>query len=321
MKTNTLLIVSLLSIYAFGQVNLDSNLIGYWPFDGNMTDESSNANDGLNFGCTLSDDANGSMDEAFEFNGSTSYIEIPSSYDEITLPFSISAKVFKTELNVYEHIFSSSSSLDDYSGIYLGVNATGNVQVSYGDGSLAGVGSRQTKRTSSSIPINEWVCITVVVNGPNDMIIQINSVDQNGSYSGSGGVLENGMDNAMIGRALHNANYWSGKIDEVRLYNRALTTDELAQICAPKNNVSIIEPIEEAQYTFFPNPSFDFLNLINVNDFKMYSILDFQGRTIQTGAIMNDHIQLNVSELINGNYILKLISNENVVQDIITVSH
>lgn len=321
-KYISLVLISFLSTMAIGQVNLDSNLIGYWPLNGNMVDESVNSNNGINFNCSLTSDNNGILDNAYEFDGSTSYIELPSSYTGLTLPFSISAWVKKTELNVYEHIFSSSSGANNYEGLYLGVNPSGNVQISYGDGDLAGSGSRRTKATNSSIPIDEWVCIAVVVNGPNDMLIYVNSVDQGGTYSGTGGNLMNGQGNAMIGRALHNMNYWSGMIDEVRLYNRALTSDELDQICNPeKNDVSVSELNNETRFDLYPNPVTNIMNLDHVESFNTYAIVDLQGRMVQTGVIESNDTQLNVSNLLSGNYILRLKGDNTVSQTMFTVSH
>lgn len=316
------MLISSLSTIAIGQVNLDSNLIGYWPFNGNVVDESVNSNNGTNINCSLTDDYYGTPDNAYEFNGATSYLEIPYSYTELTTPFSISAWVNKSEINVHEHIFTSSSDVNNYSGIYLSVNASGNVQISYGDGGLAGSSSRRTKKTNSSIPINEWICITVVVNGPNDMQIYVNSVDQGGTYSGTGGNLVNGQGNAMIGRSAHNLNYWSGMIDEVRLYNRALTNDELAQVCSPeKNDISVTELTDNTQISLYPNPVTDIINLNNIEDFNQYAIVDLQGRIVQTGVIESNETQLYASSLVNGNYILRLEGSNNVSQAMFTVSH
>ena len=314
-------LISFIAISINGQVNLDSVLIGYWPFNGNMNDESNLNNHGNNNDCLLTTDYEGTTDRAYEFNGQTSFAEIPYSYEELTLPFSISAWVQKTELGAHEHIFSSSSQLDGYYGIYLSVNPEGLVQISYTDGGPLGSNSRRTKVTNSAIPLNEWVHIVVIVNGPDDMIIQFNSTIQEGEYSGAGGELLNGENNALIGRAAHNSNYWSGMIDEVRLYNRALSNEELNIICDSKMTSSVSQPKINATFNIYPNPSKDFININEVNKFSKYLVIDIQGGIVQMGQIRSNNYKIDVSNLNKGSYILKLIGKDLEVQQMFVVSY
>lgn len=53
-----------------------TNLIAYYPFNGNVNDESNNGNDGINFGATLTTDRFGNENAAFQFDGMDDYIEI-----------------------------------------------------------------------------------------------------------------------------------------------------------------------------------------------------------------------------------------------------
>ena len=62
-----------------GQVNLDSGLVAYYPFNGNANDESSNNNHGTEMGAILTSDRFGNDSAAYEFNGTSSYISIPNS--------------------------------------------------------------------------------------------------------------------------------------------------------------------------------------------------------------------------------------------------
>lgn len=311
----------LLATTAYCQVDLDLGLIGYWPFNGDMADESQFGNDGVNNDCVLSLDNAGNDDEAYEFNGQTSFVDIPSSYDELTLPFSISAWVLKSEFGAYGHVFSSSSEPNAYHGIYLGVSSEGLVQISYTDGGPVDSESRRSKRTNSAIPLNKWVHIAVVVNGPNDMIIQFDSTIQEGEYSGTGGTFVNGTSTAMIGRAAHNPDYWTGNIDEVRLYNRALTSDELNVICNSDPISSVSEPEKAAPFVIYPNPSKDVINLSKVDGFKEYKIFDTQGKIMQAGQIRSTNPQLNISNFQTGNYIIKLIGEDIEAQQMFMVYH
>lgn len=53
-----------------------ANLVSYYPFNGNVNDESDNKNNGTNFGASLTTDRFGNENAAFQFDGIDDYIEI-----------------------------------------------------------------------------------------------------------------------------------------------------------------------------------------------------------------------------------------------------
>ncbi len=75
------------AVIAYGnllaQVNLDSGLVAYYPFNGNAKDESGNGNNGSVFGATLTMDRFGNDRSAYEFNGTDNYISYPIKSIEI----------------------------------------------------------------------------------------------------------------------------------------------------------------------------------------------------------------------------------------------
>ena len=289
------------------QVKLDSSLIGYWPFNSNMNDESEYDNHGINIDCNLVSDNNEIVDQAYEFNGETSYIEIPFSYENLTIPFTVSAWIYKNNSNVQEHIFSSSSENGIYNGIYFSVNSDDQVQITYTDGGITSSSSRRTKNSISSIPIKTWTHVVAVVYGPTDMIIQINSSIQDGIYSGSGGELSNGIEHALIGRAKPNINRWSGVLDEVRLYNRALTADELKMICDFRQTTNNQFTVELGYLKIYPNPADEFINIEGIGEYDNYTIHDLNGKHLKSGSIKSaNQKKVDISNLNDGQYILSL---------------
>jgi hypothetical protein len=62
-----------------------NGLVGWWPFNGNATDESGNGNNGTVNGATLTTDRFGSTDNAYSFNGTTDDI----TYQQL-FPFHLS---------------------------------------------------------------------------------------------------------------------------------------------------------------------------------------------------------------------------------------
>ena len=58
---------------------LKEGLVAYYPFNGNAKDESGNGNDGLVKGALLVEDRNGKPLKAYSFNGQDSFIDLPAS--------------------------------------------------------------------------------------------------------------------------------------------------------------------------------------------------------------------------------------------------
>ena len=56
-----------------------NGLVGWWPFNGNANDESSNSNNGIVNGATLSTDRFGYNNSAFSFDGVNDFILVPNS--------------------------------------------------------------------------------------------------------------------------------------------------------------------------------------------------------------------------------------------------
>ena len=59
--------------------NLQTGLVGYWPFCGNANDESGNGNNGTVNGVTLTLDKFGNSNSAYNFSGNAQTIELPNT--------------------------------------------------------------------------------------------------------------------------------------------------------------------------------------------------------------------------------------------------
>ena len=71
MKALYTIIILLIPFFGFGQIpdNISNDgLVGWWSFNGNANDESTNSNDGIVYGATLTTDRFGNENSAYEFN-------------------------------------------------------------------------------------------------------------------------------------------------------------------------------------------------------------------------------------------------------------
>jgi gliding motility-associated-like protein len=207
-----------------------NGLVAYYPFNGNANDESGNGIDGTVYGATLTEDICDSPNSAYEFDGINDYIELNNNFNEIDIPFTISCD-FLADNDDAMLIFGSDlneSNSGEYYGFWLIKNEGNTINFGYGDGRFIGASYRRSCRSLEAMPSNEWVHVTVTVNGPTDMKMYVNGQGIETILSGTGLELVHNNLSAKIGyRFLNQASYFNGKIDDVIIYDRALSEEEI----------------------------------------------------------------------------------------------
>jgi hypothetical protein len=211
-----------------GIVNAEINdgLVAYYPFNGNTNDESGNGHNGIlnGTGATLTNDRFGNANKAYSFNGTGSYIHANLGTTNLfDNDFSITAWVkFNNFTNQYPMIV-----------FFVNADAQGNAAVIHGLGS----GYALIKRvytsvgllySSSALNENEWYLITIVKSGVQRKMYINSSVSASASSSPNfsmNGMFTIGSDNT--GRREVSID---GSIDEIRIYNRAISESEIQQL-------------------------------------------------------------------------------------------
>ncbi len=202
--------VSLESPYETSFNTFDNSLVAYYPFNGNAKDLTSNGRDFTVYGdTTLTDGKDNSSYSAYSFDGTGDYLEYTAnipSFDNYTI--SLWAKPASS--GTYEAMFSSDNNsgrgfqIDlDESNFHIRKSSGGNIVL-------------------STAQLDVWTFITFTYDGTNS-IGYINSVSDNES---TGGTTE--FNRFRIGRNRNGSTYYTGAIDELRIYNRALTASEIS---------------------------------------------------------------------------------------------
>jgi four helix bundle protein len=233
----------------------NSGLVGYWTMDGTdtnwgtntMTDRSGNGNTGTitNMSTTTSPTI-GKIGQGLSFDGGNDSVNISneSNFDfERTNTFSVSAWVYRNTNSGPHTIVSKRLNGGNFPGWYFSARNGGNVlDVVFRD-SLGN--SFTTSSVSDHFLPRAWDHVVFVYNGNSSntgVRIYINGVDDTSSGSGTVSVSILNDNNLIIGVDPPGASdYWPGKIDDVRIYNRALSATEIKQLYnagAAKFNVS-----------------------------------------------------------------------------------
>jgi hypothetical protein len=194
--------------------------------------------------CSVESITDDEVNNAISFDGVDDYIDLGNIYDDLTLPVSISVWV-KLDPSVSSTlaIFDSQDNLNVYNGITLAMSHQ-SIGITYGDG-LGGNNSayRRSKAAPIDDPRGQWVNVTAVIRGATDMDLYLNGVNKGGNYEGSSfSPMNSNSPNeiAKIGRWFSNSNtyHFKGQLDELRVWDRALTANEVSTLHTKKINDS-----------------------------------------------------------------------------------
>lgn len=86
----SILLRSLAALMLTGCGGINAGLVAYYPFDGDANDRSGNNYDGVVNGATLTQDRFGNANSAYEFDGQDDYISLPPNTNLFDTDFSIS---------------------------------------------------------------------------------------------------------------------------------------------------------------------------------------------------------------------------------------
>lgn len=225
----------ILSIYhAGGWDDLNYGLLAHYPFYGNSNDESVNSNFATNYGAALANDRFTHSNSAYLFDGTDDYLLIgdPVPYNlqiqnEITLSAWIYINQPPTEIGLivgsqYDPTASGASIFIDNRTNPDGQTApAGHIHFQIGNGSW------HVTNSNSVVPTNQWVLITATRKANEDGKIYYNDQLQPSSSVAWDGSITYSNTWLAIGKQKDTERLFNGFIDDVRIYNRALTESEI----------------------------------------------------------------------------------------------
>lgn len=201
----------------------DIGLMAHYPFTGHADDVSGNGYHGTVHGAALTADRYGTPDRAYDFSGGTPYIDtIPR--EAISSEITFAAWILPTggSCQIWGSVYNPGGGKDGYVGNFHGDS----VYFEYRKGNnIQGSGVTH----AGSVPVGEWSHIAYTVDAARTFRIFVNGVL---SASGSISTAADAHDRAlMIGKSILLQNYsFLGVIDDVWIYDRALSQEEVAAL-------------------------------------------------------------------------------------------
>jgi hypothetical protein len=232
--TVSLLLVGLgLAVNGYSQSFLTNGLVAYYPFNGNANDASGNGNSGTVDGATLTTDRFGIPNSAYYFNGGSSDIIIPETlFGPTNQAWTISVWI-TTDNGPYsaqQEAFNKSSVNGEMD---MGI-VTGQIFFAVHTASQSWVSTFAPLLTNSTIHVvgvyKRGQNISLYINGVLQDSVPVSNENlwvsafplnsSLGSYHYAGGPYE----------------WFRGKLDDFRVYTRALSTSEVQQLYAYESN-------------------------------------------------------------------------------------
>jgi hypothetical protein len=258
MKNLIMLFMLTLALDSFSQVPSyvpTNGLVGYWSFTGSANDLSGNGNNGTVNGATLTNDRNGNANSAYDFNASPDKILLNSNSNiqgnnarSISFWFFLPSSTPRTN-TIYKG--GTNGDGNDFS-VLLRVNSGNTYQLllrRYVD---------DVHTDSIPLALNQWVHYCIVYDGTINSNIKffINGLEHTGrALTGSGLTFNTATTTPEFGHLIDQLGvdyYLDGKLDDIGIWNRALSNQEISNLynSSNSNNCSVLNSV-----TLSANPS------------------------------------------------------------------
>ena len=227
--------------FVLGPIN--SGLVAYYPFNGNANDSTLIGSNGIVYGAHLMADRNGVPNSAFEFDGIDDYIEIDSKKEQ-------SASLYQLSISAWVKIKSFSNNngstfifqktmknnhSSDWGLKYADKEANQSIEELRFMGELYTPGNNSGGtftligyKSEIEPELEKWyhIFINYDLQDKEEIFINGKSASSVGYGSNTHSFWENNA-KLIIGKDFESKTYFNGTIDDIRLYNRILTSKEV----------------------------------------------------------------------------------------------
>jgi chitodextrinase len=297
----------------------EPGLVAYYKFDGNANDATPYANHGAIGGNPTFENvthSNGTSGQAIKFDGAQDSVLAPNAVqlisDYTTVSFWIRPDAVSTDAEAYVLDFGHwdqrwKISLPQHQKIVWTTNSKNSVS----DNFIHDMDSKD----GNELVVGFWWYVTMVHDGVNDIIYldgeEVNNLPAAGTLNSTNRPF--GMGNNPI----EGGQYFTGALDEVKIYNKALTAAEIATLyqSGTTTGTEDLEALKGLVDFVYPNPTSDQLLIehsFNGSQALLLRVFDQSGR--QVGAVNFDknelasgQLKLDVGQYARGAYFLNFV--------------
>jgi hypothetical protein len=215
-----------------------NGLVGWWPFNGNANDESGNGNNGTNNGATLTTDRFGNSNSAYDFNGLNNLIRIPHQNSlNLIGDYSISVWYKGNYQNIFNNGWVFIAKRDDNGNccspnvpyqVFIPFNGTNYAvpATAYANGNY----TFSIPPNTSPISLDQWQ--NLIITNTSDLLKFYINGELIFSENISSTLRAPNTADLLIGSVNRElgAEWMNGKLDDIGIWNRALTQEEITNL-------------------------------------------------------------------------------------------
>lgn len=295
-----------------------NGLIGWWPFTNNAKDSSGNGNNGTVNGATLTSDRFGNSNSAYTFTNSTDNITLTNVVETNLLKYSVTGwfKKSSSSINTEGTIFCANNPCNAPGGLRFAIG--GNNKACFG-AEFQSCSSVWSYSQNQNYADGKWHFFAAIFDGvsgfidSNHLKIYIDNVFipqykvVQGNTNNVFAPINNQNLPTIIGNVTGNGDNFQGQIDDIGIWNRVLTTNEIRDLYNSQiNSISILKSVFAVIVS--PNPANKLVN-ISINNILIgsnYFIYDLEGKVVTNGILKNTLTIINTEKLHNGLYFVRI---------------
>ncbi len=271
-----------------------NGLVGWWPFNGNANDESGNGNNGTVNSAALTFDRNNNINSAFSFSTNQS-ITIPHKSSLNSFPITISLWYYANILSNAQSVnLISKYSLGSWNGFGLmlgdefyvdGTNIKSVEPMYLRDNSNKLIGHYgESSFHQTNVQLQTWYHLVFIADSQGGKLYLNGKLISTDTWTGSSGSYSNDLPIKIGGKW----DYWfDGKIDDIGIWNRALTDAEISYLFSSsaitvasnslnQNNKPLLENTNTTSNTNISSNQNQMINVmirdIDGNDYKVVTL-------------------------------------------------
>lgn len=264
--------------YNCNNKSIEDYLVGYYPFDGNANDESGNSYHATVTGAILCPDRSGQSAKAYHFDGVDDFIEVLNSHNMIPTEGPMSVCFwFKTNQYKLQNLVGKSvdclGSFKLYQdwGTKLIVGSEGNQFGASINSSNLRPGQNDVFfdviRSESQFDTSQWFHLTMTYDR-DELKLYVNGVLDSSKSSSDDYYIGNRFNLTFGGssvlKSLKPDRYFSGEMDEIRIYSRLLCEDDIEEIMNA-DAVASVKNLKQTLISIYPNPQSKGSISLNIN--------------------------------------------------------
>ena len=214
--------------------DITEGLEAFYPFNGNAKDESGNGYHGSVHGATLTKDRFDNDNSAYRFNGSSSYIAIPDEIFGANIPsFTFTVWVLSEVLDNKQRVVIYKGAANGEAELFLYKDNTLSFGVKLSD--------RKWHEVRTNFVKGKYFFITCIYRRGDKIEIWINGELKNSLKIPNINLYKrNGFSSSIGAYNRGQIQHWKGVLDDIRIYSRALSEEEI-EIIYNGSNYNVIK--------------------------------------------------------------------------------